>query len=73
MREYLDMIVSGYGLNNNIRIVGEYTSRKDIRSLLGLCDIFVFPSLYEGLGIALLEAMAMQKPALLLIPGLCPK
>lgn len=32
--------------------------RKDIPSLLCAMDIFVFPSLYEGLGISLLEAQA---------------
>ena len=33
-------------------------ARRDVAALLRLCDVFVFPSLYEGLGIALIEAMA---------------
>ena len=33
-------------------------SRKDIRDLLSAMDCFVFPSLFEGFGIALLEAQA---------------
>lgn len=32
--------------------------RDDIRSLMPAADVFVFPSLYEGLGVSLLEAMA---------------
>jgi glycosyltransferase involved in cell wall biosynthesis len=34
-------------------------ARHDVADFLRACDLFVFPSLYEGLGIALIEAMAM--------------
>lgn len=34
----------------------------DVPELLAAADVFVFPSLYEGLGGALLEAMAMEVP-----------
>lgn len=33
-------------------------TRRDVTDFLRACDVFVFPSLYEGLGIALIEAMA---------------
>ena len=33
-------------------------ARSNVVDFLRACDIFVFPSLYEGLGIALIEAMA---------------
>ena len=33
-------------------------ARPNVVDFLRACDIFVFPSLYEGLGIALIEAMA---------------
>jgi glycosyltransferase involved in cell wall biosynthesis len=33
-------------------------ARENVVDFLRACDIFVFPSLYEGLGIALIEAMA---------------
>jgi len=36
--------------------------RGDVPQLLGLMDVFVFPSLSEGLGIAVLEAMAARLP-----------
>ena len=36
--------------------------RDDIPEVLKTIDIFVFPSLVEGLGTSLLEAMAMEKP-----------
>ena len=43
------------GVADHIRFLGV---RRDIPELLRGCDLFVFPSLYEGLGISLIEAMA---------------
>ncbi|HEX9960781.1 MAG TPA: glycosyltransferase family 4 protein [Pyrinomonadaceae bacterium] len=43
------------GLKNHVHLLG---ARRDVRDFLYNCDLFVFPSLFEGLGIALTEAMA---------------
>jgi len=39
-----------------------FAGRRDVRPLLAAADVFVFPSLYEAVGIALLEAMACARP-----------
>jgi len=43
------------GVAERVHILG---ARRDVQDFLAACDLFIFPSLYEGLGIALIEAMA---------------
>lgn len=49
------------GLYDNIRFVG---LRGDIHTMLHSMDLFVFPSIYEGLGLVLLEAQASGLPCI---------
>jgi glycosyltransferase involved in cell wall biosynthesis len=59
MKEELKEYAKSIGLNGHIIFTG---SRRDIPALLTAMDIFVLPSLWEGLPNALLEAMAVGKP-----------
>lgn len=47
------------GLSNNVKFLG---MRMDVHNLLSAFDVFLFPSIYEGFGIALLEAQANGVP-----------
>lgn len=49
---------------SNIRITGWFMDRNDALKKLSSIDIYIQTSLWEGLPIALLEAMAMKKPVL---------
>jgi glycosyltransferase involved in cell wall biosynthesis len=57
-RNELEKIVSSKGLQRNVQFTGE---RDDIPDILNVFDLFIFPSHYEGLGMVVLEAMAMEK------------
>lgn len=58
-KENLEKQISEMGLNNSVHLLG---LRNDVAAILQLIDVFVFPSLEEGLGIALIEACAVGKP-----------
>ena len=57
-------------LSENIIFAG---FRTDVQSILAACDIYTMPSYEEPLGLAFLEAMAMQKPVIALASGGVPE
>ena len=57
--EELKMETIALGIEQNIRFLGP---RSDINEILGILDIFVLPSLREGLPLVLLEAAAASLP-----------
>lgn len=55
--------IKKYGLENKIKYSG-FVSNEDLVDLYNLAYLFVYPSLYEGFGIPVLEAMQCGTPAL---------
>jgi glycosyltransferase involved in cell wall biosynthesis len=53
--------INALGLQDNVFMLGV---RTDIPKLLYALDLFIFPSLFEGLGMALIEAQAAGLPCL---------
>jgi len=63
LRPAIEKKVSNLGLSQHVIFAG---LRADIPALMrGVMDVFVFPSLYEGLGIVLLEAQAASLPCVI--------
>ncbi len=58
-REPLLGMARHLGLERRVHFLGD---RPDVRACLAAMDVFVLPSLHEGMSNALLEAMAMAKP-----------
>lgn len=59
LEDYLNSLIKEKCLTEKVRLLGY---RKDIAELLNITDIFVFPSLREGLSVALMEAMSAGLP-----------
>ena len=53
--------VQKYGLEKKVIFLGV---RDDVNKILSALDVFVFPSLFEGLGLALIEAQAVGLPCI---------
>lgn len=59
LEEKVKSKILSYGLTNKVIFLG---LQEDISSFMSGIDIFIFPSLYEGLGIVLIEAQASGLP-----------
>ena len=58
LEDALEEFVGGLGLTNDVRMLG-YVSDEELAWLYSNCFSFVYPSLYEGFGLPVLEAMGM--------------
>lgn len=61
-RAAIEEQVRGYGLENSVLFLG---SRNDVNELMQTMDLFVFPSLHEGLPLVIIEAQAAGLPCLI--------
>lgn len=59
----IDMLMEKYKLQDKVLFPG-FVDEKDLPTMYKLSNIFVFPSLYEGFGIPVIEAMAMGAPVI---------
>ncbi len=55
--------VDDLGLNDSVRLLG-YVPFADLPALYNLSEFFVFPSIYEGFGLPVVEAMASGTPVI---------
>ncbi|MFQ5753426.1 MAG: glycosyltransferase [bacterium] len=70
LRKSLELQVENLNLKSNFCFLG---FRKDVNSWLNAIDIFVLPSLSEGLPNVILEAMACKKPVVATAVGGIPE
>lgn len=61
LMETVSKLADSLGIKEKVRILGV---RDDVADLLNAIDIFVFPSRYEGIGIAVIEAQANGLPCI---------
>ena len=69
-RQFLEEKTAHFRLTENVFFTG---SRKDVPEILSILDLFILPSLREGLPMALLEAMASKIPVIATSVGAIPK
>ncbi len=63
MKSICDASVRETGMENRIIFTG-FISEKELDSLFRMADFLIYPSLYEGFGIPVLEAMKMGLPVI---------
>lgn len=70
--ENITATAGGLGIQDRVLCVGR-VSVSELRHLYNLAELFVLPSLYEGFGMPVLEAMACQSPVIIANSGALPE
>jgi glycosyltransferase involved in cell wall biosynthesis len=68
-RKAIEEMIQRFGLLSNVILAGQHSDMPDIYAAL---DIFVLPSLNEGLPMTILEAMAASRPVIATRVGAVP-
>jgi glycosyltransferase involved in cell wall biosynthesis len=69
-RQAIENMVQRFGLQSNVILAGQHS---DMPGIYAAMDIFVLPSLNEGLPMTILEAMAASRPVIATRVGAIPK
>ena len=69
LRNQIEEKIANYNLNDKVKLLG---IRRDIKELMSKSNVFVMPSLWEGLPIVLLEAGASNLPCISTPVGTIP-
>ena len=69
-RSRLEDLAIILGISKSVVFTG---MRRDVEHILPLIDLFVLPSMYEGFGIAIIEAMAAGRPVVATAVGGIPE
>jgi glycosyltransferase involved in cell wall biosynthesis len=59
LKHEIAILIKSYGMHEHVHMLG---IREDVPQVLSAMDLFLFPSLYEGLPVALVEAQAAGLP-----------
>ena len=62
LRPQIELEIESLGIKDKVTILN---ARNDVPRILKALDVFIFPSLYEGLGIVLIEAQKMGIPCVI--------
>lgn len=62
IEEEIEKVVSKYNLSRKLFKTIGFVEQKDLPALFQSAEVFIYPSLYEGFGMPVLEAMISQVP-----------
>ncbi len=72
MSEDVSRILADEGLKEDVRFMG-FVSNEELRYFYNLCEVFIFPSFFEGFGFPILEALSCGAAVVTSNVSSCPE